>query len=113
MVRPCICTSVQLMQIVAIDEEGLFRLSGSHSDVIELRKQLDKGKKVDWTKIRDPHLVTGVLKGWVRAAAAATRSCSGLTSCLQLSSLSDPLLTYELYDCFIALDGTQIWHALL
>ncbi len=77
-----------ILSCEAIDLEGLFRISGAVLEVAELRKQFDKGnwfivnffncfyigltgfagKKPDLSKVRDPHVVAGVLKGWVSAA---------------------------------------------
>lgn len=73
----------------AIDAEGLFRINGATREVDELQKQFDKGKaspstsllrsssptidlrhyagkKVDFSKVKDPHVVAGVTKAWVR-----------------------------------------------
>ena len=76
------------LTLVAIDAEGLFRVSGAVREVEDLLKQFEKGtadlllfscvtasliiaaqtsgKKVDLSKIKDPHVVAGVTKAWVR-----------------------------------------------
>ncbi|KAL6077464.1 Myosin IX [Balamuthia mandrillaris] len=67
--------------------EGLFRVSGSQNDVKRLKGDYLAGKKVDLTKVMDPHTVAGVLKIFFRESPA-------------------PLLTFELYDCWIAAVAT-------
>ena len=66
--------------------EGLFRVSGSLTDVKMIKDQYLKGKKVDLDKVADPHTVAGVLKIFFRES-------------------KDPLLTFELYDCWVAAVG--------
>ena len=80
--------------------EGIFRLSGQFSQVESIKKAFDKGylpffevvvillkylagKEINFDEDTDPHLVGGVLKSW-------------------LCEMERPLLTYELFDCFIA-----------
>jgi hypothetical protein len=62
--------------------EGIFRVSGSTNDVKMLQNSYLKGRKVDLSKVQDPHTVAGVLKIFLREA-------------------KDPLLTFELYDCWV------------
>lgn len=40
-------------------EEGIFRVSGSHSDMQALKQQYDAGHHVDLSIFRDPHLPAG------------------------------------------------------
>eukprot|EP01120_Amphizonella_sp_Union-15-10_P011222 TRINITY_DN4706_c0_g1_i2.p1 TRINITY_DN4706_c0_g1~~TRINITY_DN4706_c0_g1_i2.p1 ORF type:complete len:562 (+),score=95.43 TRINITY_DN4706_c0_g1_i2:42-1727(+) len=61
--------------------EGLFRLSGNQSKVEAIKKLYDSGKPVD-LEIRDPHVIAGVLK-------------------LYLRELPEPLFTTDLYMEFI------------
>jgi len=58
------------------------------TDVKMIKEQYLKGKKVDLDKIHDPHTVAGVLKIFFRES-------------------KDPLLTFELYDCWVAAVATQ------
>jgi hypothetical protein len=67
--------------------EGLFRISGSVSEVKAIKAAYLRGEAVDLTKVTDPHAVAGVLKLFFREAR-------------------DPLLTYELYPCWLACMGT-------
>ena len=61
-------------------------MSGSLTDVKMIKDQYLKGKKVDLDKVADPHTVAGVLKIFFRES-------------------KDPLLTFELYDCWVAAVG--------
>jgi hypothetical protein len=66
--------------------EGLFRISGSVSEVKALKAAYLRGERVDLDKVTDTHAVAGVLKLFFREAR-------------------DPLLTYELYPCWLAVMG--------
>jgi Rho GTPase-activating protein 1 len=63
-----------------IDTEGIFRRSGNLSKINEWKQKINEGHMdfVDLTK-EDPHVVAGLLKTFLR-------------------DLSEPLLTFELYD---------------
>lgn len=56
-----------------VDEEGLYRVSGSHLQVQQLKLLFDAGLQLDLrslgTSDLDPHSVTGVLKLWLRQCA--------------------------------------------
>jgi len=70
-------------------QEGIFRISGSASDITRLRDQLDRGKSPSevFAETRDIHAVTGLLKQFLR-------------------ELTEPLCTFALYDAFLAtMDG--------
>lgn len=49
-----------------LEEEGLFRLSGSLREVAVLRGAFQKGDTPNMEEIGDPHVVTGLLKLWFR-----------------------------------------------
>ena len=71
-----------------LETEGLFRLSPSHLEVSTIKDMYDAGKDPDLaTKCTSPHTAAGLLKLFFR-------------------KLPEPLLTYELYDCFMAANGT-------
>ena len=100
-----------IFQFTALDLEGIFRVSGSVARVKALKERFDRGlnpfllfsfffflkrqKKIDSLEneslgedvnifeILEPHCVSGCLK-------------------LFLRELSDPVCTFELYDCFLA-----------
>lgn len=64
--------------------EGLFRLSGDHKDMMAIKNMFDEGIDVDLAACtHDPHTVTNILKLYIR-------------------ELPEPLLTFDLYDLFIA-----------
>lgn len=65
-----------------INEEGLFRKSGSATVVANLKAAYDSGQRPDLAQISDPHAIAGVLKLWLR-------------------ELPEPLLTYELFQPFL------------
>jgi Rho GTPase-activating protein 1 len=82
--------------------EGLFRLSGSRTQIDELKRAYNSGEEVDLNEVRDPHVVAGLLKAFVR-------------------EMPEPLFTFSLYDKFMAaeqhLKDEQKWsvtvHALM
>eukprot|EP00004_Rigifila_ramosa_P005879 TRINITY_DN16539_c0_g1_i1.p1 TRINITY_DN16539_c0_g1~~TRINITY_DN16539_c0_g1_i1.p1 ORF type:complete len:587 (-),score=130.60 TRINITY_DN16539_c0_g1_i1:76-1641(-) len=69
-----------------MDTEGIFRLSGGMSEIQALKLRFDRGENVDLNSVRDPHVVTGLLK-------------------LYLREMPEPVITYELYDFFLAANG--------
>jgi hypothetical protein len=81
---PVIMTKcVEYLDATGLEFEGIFRKSGSLAQVNEFKARFDKGEDVDLSGILDPHIVAGLLKMYVR-------------------ELADPLLTFELYDVFLA-----------
>mmetsp|Transcript_328 Transcript_328/g.453 ORF Transcript_328/g.453 Transcript_328/m.453 type:complete len:805 (+) Transcript_328:1-2415(+) len=78
-VKQCIA----YIQQKALDVVGIFRLSGSATTIEEYRKAFDAGEPVDLFKETDPHAVSGLLKLYFRM-------------------LPQPILTFQLYDKFIA-----------
>lgn len=52
--------------MLAYMEEGIFRISGSHADMLALRKQYDARIHVDFSQIKEPHLPAGLLKLFLR-----------------------------------------------
>ena len=65
-----------------LDAEGIFRLSGKKSDLDDMRRRMDRGEDISLADVTDPHLVAGLLK-------------------LYLREMSEPLLTYKLYNKFL------------
>eukprot|EP00727_Mastigamoeba_balamuthi_P009406 m51a1_g5088 putative domain-containing protein (956) ;mRNA; f:258437-262210 len=47
-------------------EVGLFRLSGTTSDIRAIKEAWSSGKAVDLSDVVDPHVVTGLLKSYLR-----------------------------------------------
>jgi len=67
-----------------VQTKGLFRVPGVASDIEKLTKKFRSGKDINLTKKQyDPHTIAGLLKRFFR-------------------DLDEPLLTLELYDCFLA-----------
>lgn len=81
-VPPVITDTIQALES-ALDEEGLFRLSGSAVQVEALKDKFNAGAHVDLGGIMDPHVISTCLKQFVR-------------------ELSEPLLPYDLFDEFLA-----------
>jgi hypothetical protein len=75
-----------------MDLVGIFRVPGSHSEINKIKEKLDKGDLVDFSDpnvCKTPHTVAAVLKLYFR-------------------ELKEPLLTYELYDVFLALNTIDV-----
>jgi len=73
---------IEHLETSHLDLEGIFRVSGRKNDLDDLRRRLDRGEEVEYSTISDPHVISGILK-------------------LYLRELSEPLLTFRLYDEFI------------
>jgi len=78
--------SIKFIREYGLQLEGIFRLSGRASQVEKLRDQLDQGKKVFFSQDMDVHSVASLFKQWLR-------------------ELPEPLLTWDLYDDFLATDS--------
>lgn len=111
----------------AIDAEGLFRVSGAVREVEELLKQFEKGTAAlaaaPWSSITHPCSPNQRQEGRSveNQGPARCSRCNEslgaprdgipfivLTERLQLRELSDPLLTFELYDCFVATASAKL-----
>ena len=74
-----------------VHHEGLFRLSGNTDVVRQLREAFDSGTEPDLSDA-DPHTVASILKLWCR-------------------ELPEPLLSWELYDPFLATASIAVTEA--
>ena len=74
-VASCLC--------VALEIQGIFRLSGDNEDIQWLKTRFERGEEVDLFKVRDPHNVSGLLKKYIR-------------------ELPDPIGTFALYPEWLA-----------
>ncbi|XP_054731740.1 rho GTPase-activating protein 68F isoform X1 [Anastrepha obliqua] len=74
-VRKCVDS---LSMTGMIDTEGIFRRSGNHTEIIALKERVNRGEDLDLSKT-NVHVIAGLLKSFLR-------------------DLSEPLLTFELYD---------------
>jgi hypothetical protein len=79
---PIVQQPIEFLLQNGLKEEGIFRVPGVQDHIKELKKRYDKGKKIDLTG-EDIHNVAGLLKLFFR-------------------ELPEPLLTFELYESFIA-----------
>ncbi len=71
------------------ETEGVFRLSGSLTAIKSLKKQIDVGAAPPFETDTDVHCLTGLIK-------------------LYLRELPEPLLTYNLYECWRAVVDCEI-----
>jgi len=69
----------------SLETEGIFRISADQGVLVSLKRRYDRGEDVD-LKGYDTHTVASVAKSYFR-------------------ELPEPLLTYDLYDCFVASMG--------
>lgn len=76
-----------------IDTEGLFRRSGNYARINELKQKVNRGEDIDLKDI-DVHVIAGLLKSFLR-------------------DLSEPLLTYDLYDEIINFLGSTELYLML
>lgn len=77
----CVCSLLE----IGMEEEGLFRVAGGSSKVRRMKLSLDAGCLSFPTALeyRDPHVIGGVLKSYLR-------------------ELPEPLMTFSLYDEWMA-----------
>lgn len=78
-IEDCVCWLLE----IGMDEEGLFRIGGSASKVKKVKSAFDAGLVHLLDDIRDPHIIAGVLKSYLR-------------------ELPEPLLIYNLYNDWLA-----------
>lgn len=74
---------IKYIEEKAMEVEGIFRLSGSQVQIDRYRDEFNSGVMVDLSNEIDAHTVSGLLKLYFR-------------------EMPEPLLTYSLYDSFIA-----------
>lgn len=74
--------AIKVIEDKSMETEGVFRLSGSQTQIDKLKAEFNAGVQVDLKPIADPHTVTGLLK-------------------LYLRELPEPLMTYDLYESFV------------
>lgn len=78
-IEACVCWLLE----IGMDEEGLFRIAGSSSKIKKVKSAFDAGLVNLLDDIRDPHIVAGVLKSYLR-------------------ELPEPLLTFQLYNDWLS-----------
>lgn len=75
-------TFVNIIGNAAIEEEGIFRLSGSANDIEKMKQKADQGLELNFYGI-PYHNVTGIFKLFIR-------------------SMPVPVVSFELYHAFLA-----------
>jgi len=127
--KPILPLLIFQRSFVGVEEEGIFRLSGELVVIEAIHKKYIKGnrynllgfylcllhiklifqqikakKPVNLEKLAEgkTHVVTGVLKKFIRGALLLPNKSSSNLLCLQTTELDNPLLTFELYDSFMA-----------
>lgn len=83
-VPPLIADSIAHLTKHGLQTEGLFRVPGSHDQVLALKRSYERGKPMDLSQCH-PHVVAEALKSYLR----------------DMKDLHEPLLTYELYNAFV------------
>jgi len=69
----------------SLETEGIFRISADQGVLFSLKRRFDRAEDIDLTAY-DTHTVASVVKSYFR-------------------ELPEPLLTFDLYDCFVASMG--------
>ena len=49
-----------------LEEEGLYRVSGQTSEILELKEKFDNGEKIDLSRYADINVVTSAVKLYLR-----------------------------------------------
>eukprot|EP00010_Vexillifera_abyssalis_P001232 CAMPEP_0201552642 /NCGR_PEP_ID=MMETSP0173_2-20130828/16833_1 /ASSEMBLY_ACC=CAM_ASM_000268 /TAXON_ID=218659 /ORGANISM="Vexillifera sp., Strain DIVA3 564/2" /LENGTH=447 /DNA_ID=CAMNT_0047963153 /DNA_START=56 /DNA_END=1395 /DNA_ORIENTATION=+ len=86
-IPPLVTDCIRILEEKALKEEGILRVSGSEKQLIELSKQYQKKKPVDLSRT-NVHTVAGLLKRYFKNSP-------------------ESLLTFEMYDDFLATAGIQ------
>jgi hypothetical protein len=69
MIPPIITKTIAYLDQNALEVEGIFRLSGSANKIESIKDEFDLGLEVDLATVEDPHVVSGLLKQYLRFAA--------------------------------------------
>mmetsp|Transcript_40699 Transcript_40699/g.102431 ORF Transcript_40699/g.102431 Transcript_40699/m.102431 type:complete len:671 (+) Transcript_40699:126-2138(+) len=77
-----------LVESNKLGTEGIFRVSGRHSEVLKIKADFDQGIDVDLSAIKDVNDITGALKLYFR-------------------ELPEPLLTFQLYEAFMTATAVE------
>lgn len=90
-----VVSCIEYLTECCLDLVGIFRIPGSTSEIKSIKQMFDSGENVNFGDIeimKTPHTAAGLLKLYFR-------------------ELPEPLLTFELYDCFIASNGINMVEA--
>lgn len=58
-------SAIRYLDTVSMNEEGIFRLSGDNEQMKVIRKEIEMGHEIDWTRF-NIHSITNVVKQWFR-----------------------------------------------
>ncbi len=94
-----------LISNIAIDEEGIFRLSGSALDIERMRVKADQGLELNFNGMNSDALYPPVcnslyLSSFSHCIGVPYHNVSGIFK-LFIRSLPVPLVTYELHNAFL------------
>ncbi len=75
--------------LTGVNEEGIFRISGSLEQILKLKNRIDTDGKIDFFEEKaDCHVIAGLLRLYFR-------------------ELPEPLFTFEHYENFLSLTGMK------
>jgi len=95
----------------AVEEEGIFRISGSQTKIKELRETIDEGLSVNLNEVNDVHVISGLLKLYFRElpqsflsaeivitddANETLAACSAFVNSLSAATYTTAKMLYEL-----------------
>ncbi len=83
-----LCIQRSVLHCLGLAEEGIFKVPGDKKEIDNLKQTVDQGEKIDFTKIKDLHVITGLIK-------------------LFLKQIPGSVMTSSLYDMFVILPRTQ------
>ena len=81
-IPPIVSKTIEHIRKYGTKTEGIFRVSGNSSLVMDINKKFEKGEDVIFSPNEDIHVVSGLLR-------------------LYLREMNEPLISYELYESFI------------
>eukprot|EP01125_Pyxidicula_operculata_P001355 TRINITY_DN11255_c0_g1_i1.p1 TRINITY_DN11255_c0_g1~~TRINITY_DN11255_c0_g1_i1.p1 ORF type:complete len:883 (-),score=257.20 TRINITY_DN11255_c0_g1_i1:510-3158(-) len=74
------------------DVQGIFRLSGQAGQIAKYTEEFDLGEDVEFPPELDVHVVTGILKSWLRALPEPALPCDLYNDFLAAAALSESLI---------------------
>lgn len=87
-IPPAVQQTVEFLRVHALDSEGIFRRTANAATLKKVQQRLNSGETVDFTEFNDVTIAAVTLKTFLR-------------------DLSEPILTFELYEPIIRLYGHE------
>ncbi|XP_060555400.1 rho GTPase-activating protein 8-like isoform X3 [Ruditapes philippinarum] len=87
-IPPAVQQTVEFLRVHALDSEGIFRRTANASTLKQVQRRLNDGETIDFTEFHDVTTAAVTLKTFLR-------------------ELSEPILTFELYEPIIRLHGQE------